>query len=266
MKKLFTFSRFLANALTLLFICNTSAWAETTAHGHGQTPSDSRPSDDLNEESPLHLADEHPLGTLRLNRLEHSKADTNSNDFEAQVRYGYDYQGLLLNFEGSYTDAASQNQTAELLYRHAISGFWDIVTGLRHDLNEENNVNHERNWLAFGIQGLAPYWFEVEATLFVGNAGQSAIKFNANHDLLITQVVILQARTQANLYSKRDDEFLNGSGFADALAGLRLRYEINRQFAPYFGLEWTGKFGDTADFYPSQRHETHYLLGLRCWY
>lgn len=266
MKNLFTFARSLFGILTLLFICNASAWAETAEHSHGQTPSDNRPSDDLNEDSPLHLADEHPLGTLRFNRLEHSKADTNSSDFEAQVRYGYDYQGLLLNLEGSYADASSQNQTAELLYRHAISGFWDLVSGLRHDLNEENNVNHERDWLAFGIQGLSPYWFEVESTLFVGEAGLSAIKFNANYDLLITQVFILQARTQANLYSKRDDEFLNGSGLADALAGLRLRYEISRQFAPYLGLEWTGKFGETADFYPTQRHETHYLLGLRCWY
>ena len=146
-----------------------------------------------------------------------------------------------------------------------MAAYWDTQLGVRHDGGE----GPSRSWLAFGVQGLAPYWFEVDAAVYVGDAGRTALRLEAEYELLLTQKLILQPRVEANLYGKRDAERGLGAGLSDLTAGVRLRYEIRREFAPYVGIEWAGKFGRTADYAQAageDAKETRFVAGLRFWY
>ena len=125
-----------------------------------------------------------------------------------------------------------------------------------------------RNWAAFGIQGLAPYFFDLEVTGFVSSQGHLAAKFEASYDLLLTQRLILQPQIELNLYSKADPARMIGAGFADIDTGLRLRYEFSRKFAPYLGVVYEGKFGQTANLARRAGESTggvRFVAGLRLW-
>jgi uncharacterized protein involved in copper resistance len=126
----------------------------------------------------------------------------------------------------------------------AVTTYFDLQGGLRSDIDSRPT----RNWAAFGIQGLAPYFFDLELTGFVSGQGHLAGKLQASYDLLITQRLILQPQIELNIYSKTDPARLVGAGFSDIDSGLRLRYEFSRQFAPYLGVVYEGKFGQTANF------------------
>jgi copper resistance protein B len=120
-------------------------------------------------------------------------------------------------------------------------------------------------WLA----SRAPYWFEVDATAYVGDAGRSALRMHAEYELLLTQKLILQPRLEVNFYGQKDAERELGAGLSDLTAGLRLRYEILREFAPYIGVEWAGQYGGTADFAKAAGEDTgqiRWVAGLRFWY
>ena len=123
--------------------------------------------------------------------------------------------------------------------------------------------------LAFGVEGLAPYWFEIDATAYVGDEGRSALRFAVEYELLLTQKLVLQPRIEANFYGQPDAELALGAGLSSAVAGLRLRYEIRREFAPYVGIEWAGKYGSTADYAQAagaETKETRFVAGLRFWF
>jgi copper resistance protein B len=120
-----------------------------------------------------------------------------------------------------------------------------------------------------GIQGLAPLFFDLEATGYVSGQGHFAGRVQASYDLLITQRLILQPEVEFNLYSKSDSGRLVGAGFSDIDSGLRLRYEISRKFAPYIGVAYEGKFGQTAGFTRSAGESTgdvRFLFGIRSWF
>ncbi|MBE0612733.1 MAG: copper resistance protein B, partial [Burkholderiales bacterium] len=127
----------------------------------------------------------------------------------------------------------------------------------------------ERKWLALGVQGLAPYWFEVDAAAYVGEEGRTALRLGGEYEILLTQKLILQPRVEVNFYGKSDAARDIGSGLSSAAAGLRLRYEINRQLAPYFGVERSNKLGKTADLARAAGEltgETRWVAGVRFWY
>ncbi len=152
-----------------------------------------------------------------------------------------------------------------VLWGHAIASYWDTQLGVRFDSGEGPN----RTWAAFGVQGLAPYWFELDATAYVGNEGRTALRLSAEYELLLTQRLVLQPRIEVNAYGKDDVARGIGSGISDAVAGLRLRYEISRQFAPYVGVEWAGKYGRTADLAKDEgarTSDTLWVAGLRFWF
>jgi copper resistance protein B len=152
-----------------------------------------------------------------------------------------------------------------VLWGHAVAAYWDTQLGVRYD----SGVGPDRGWLAFGIQGLAPYWFEVDATAYVGNGGRTALRLGAEYELLLMQKLILQPRIEVNVYGRRDQARNIGSGLSDGAAGLRLRYEMTRQVAPYVGVEWAGKFGESADFARAageKRYETRWVAGVRLWF
>ncbi|TAM45217.1 MAG: copper resistance protein B [Gammaproteobacteria bacterium] len=215
---------------------------------------------------PLHLADEHSTGSLLVDRFESVSArDNTSTEYELQASYGRLYDRAVLKAEGEIDGGKLHDARTELLWGHAVGAYWDAQLGVRHD----SGVKPERNWLAFGIQGLAPYWFEIDATAYVGEQGRTALRFAGEYELLLTQKLILQPRLEANYYGKSDDARERGAGLSDAVAGVRLRYEIRREFAPYVGIEWAGKYGGTADHARAageRTRESRLVAGLRFWF
>jgi copper resistance protein B len=214
----------------------------------------------------LRLADERNFGALLVDRLERVYTnDGNATAYDALAWFGRDYDRLVLKAEGDIAGGKLQDARTELLWGHAVATFWDTQLGARYD----SGVGPGRGWLALGVQGLAPYWFDVEATAYLGEQGRSALRLAASYDLLLTQKLILQPRVEASLYGKRDAARAIGSGLSDGAAGLRLRYEITRQIAPYVGVEWAGKFGESADFARTagkKTDEARWVAGMRFWF
>ena len=214
----------------------------------------------------LRMADEHTFAALLVDRLERvNSSNANSTVYDAQAWIGRDYNKLVVKAEGDIVAGKLEEARTELLWGHAIASYWDTQFGVSHDSGE----GPDRTWLAFGVQGLAPYWFEVDATAYIGEGGRSAFSLEAEYELLLTQKLILQPRFEANIYGESDAGRGLGSGVSNISAGLRLRYEILREFAPYVGVEWARKFGETADFAQAAGNdtsETRFVAGLRFWF
>lgn len=213
----------------------------------------------------LVLADEHRFWAVLGDRLEYDP-DNEVMVFDVQAWYGTTYDRLALKLEGDIADGRLEESRADLLWSHAISAYFDGQAGVRFDQYDEGK---DRQWLAFGLQGLAPYWFELDITAYVGERGRTALSMEAEYELLLSQRLILQPRAELTLYGKDDVDNGLGSGLSDAALGLRLRYEFSRQFAPYVGVEWTSKFGGTADFARAADEpdaDTLWVVGLKFWF
>jgi copper resistance protein B len=179
---------------------------------------------------------------------------------------GTDYNKLWIKSEGTLQSNGTLNDGQhQFLYDRAITTYFDLQGGLRSDIDSRPT----RNWAAFGIQGLAPYFFDLELTGFVSGEGHLAAKLEASYDLLLTQRLILQPQVEIDLYSKADPARLIGAGFSDIDTGLRLRYEISRNFAPYLGVVYEGQFGQTASFAKRAGESTgdfRFAFGVRIWF
>lgn len=214
----------------------------------------------------LRMSDEHSFGSLLVNRLERVDGNGgNATAYEAQAWFGRTYDRLVIKAEGERARGELEHARTELLWSHAIANYWNTQLGLRYD----SGMGPNREWLAIGVQGLAPYWFEVDATAYIGSNGRTALNFEAEYELLLTQRLILQPRIEVDLYGKRDEALDIGRGVSEGSLGLRLRYEITRQFAPYVGIEWATKFGQTADLARATDERTHdmrLVAGLRFWF
>lgn len=215
----------------------------------------------------IKLGDSNNYKSIRFDRLERSRNNAGdlSTAYDFQGWFGNDHNRLVLKAEGDYSKGKFQEARTEALWGHPISGFFDSQVGVRND----SGVGPNRNWLAFGVEGLAPYWFDVQATVYLGTEGRSAVRASAEYDLLLTQHLILQPRFEMNYYGKQDAARQIGSGLSDGLIGLRLRYEITRQFAPYVGIERVERFGQTADMLAAGGEitgETKVVAGVRMWF
>jgi copper resistance protein B len=186
--------------------------------------------------------------------------------WEGQGWVGTDYDKLWIKSEGTLqSNGTLDDGQHQFLYARAISTYFDLQGGLRSDIDSRPT----RNWAAFGAQGLAPYLFDLEVTSFVSGEGHLAAKLEASYDLLLTQRLILQPQIEVNLYSKADPARLVGAGFSDIDTGLRLRYEISRKFAPYLGIVYEGKFGQTASYAKRTGESTgdfRFAFGVRLWF
>lgn len=186
--------------------------------------------------------------------------------WSGQAWVGTDYDKLWLKTEGfRRADGTIDDGSHEFLYSRAVSTYWDLQSGVRADIDSKPS----RTWGAFGIQGLAPLFFDVETTSYVSDQGHFAGRFEGSYDLLITQRLILQPQAEVNFYSKSDPGRLTGTGLADIDAGLRLRYELDRKLAPYVGVAYEGKFGQTATLARQAGEGTggaRFLFGIRSWF
>jgi len=178
---------------------------------------------------------------------------------------GGDIDRLWLRSEGERSNGKTEDAEVQALWGHAISPWWDVVSGVRQDFKP----GAPQTWAAFGLQGMALYNFEAEATAFLGENGQSAVRLEGDYDILLTNRLILQPTAELNVYGKNDPQRGIGSGLANTEAGLRLRYEIRREFAPYIGVTWNRTYGNTADYAREEgedRSEARLVLGVRMWF
>jgi len=214
----------------------------------------------------LVLADQYNFGSLLANQFEVVAGKNTSLVYDMQGWFGRDYQRAVIKAEGDIVGGGLEESRTELLWSRAIANFWDAQFGVRYDTAKQGP---NRSWLALGIQGLAPYWFELDTTFYVGSEGRTGLRLEAEYELLLTQKLILQPLVEVNVFGKDDPERGLGAGVSGLETGLRLRYEFSRQFAPYIGVDWVGTFGDTADYARTSGEstsDTRALAGLRFWF
>ncbi|AVX23946.1 copper resistance protein B [Pseudomonas syringae pv. atrofaciens] len=178
---------------------------------------------------------------------------------------GGDIDRLLLRSEGERTNGKTEEAEIQALWGHSISPWWDVVAGARQDFKP----GAPQTWAAFGLQGQAISDLDIEATAFIGEAGQTAARLEADYDLQLTSNLVLQPTAELNFYGKNDPQRGNGSGLSTSEFGLRLRYEITPQFAPYVGVSWDRSYGKTADYAREDDEDTQdarLVVGVRTWF
>ena len=185
--------------------------------------------------------------------------------WDVQGYYGGDIDKFWFKSEGEGS-FGEELEAAELqgLWSHAIGPWWDLQAGVRQDL-----TGPERTHAVIGVQGLAPYLFEVDAAAFLSTKGDLTARVEAELDQRITQRLILQPRVELNLAAQDIPELGIGAGLDSAELGLRLRYEIIREFAPYVGVEQEWKVGGSADYARLAGEDpsaTNYVVGVRFWF
>jgi copper resistance protein B len=172
---------------------------------------------------------------------------------------------VWLRGEAHSTRGRLESADAHVLYGRAISRWWDVVAGVRQDFRPDPM----QTWAAIGIQGLAPYWFEVEATGYVGRGGRTHARVEVEYELLFTNRLILQPLVEVEAYGKRDPVRGIGAGLSSVATGLRMRYEIRRELAPYVGVTWERKLLGTAEFardHGESPGAARLAIGLRTWF
>ncbi len=214
----------------------------------------------------LHMHGSAPFGMLLIDQLEaFHAADASGQNWEAEGWYGNDENKLWLRTEGERSRGKLEDGDLEAFWNHHAATFWSTQLGVRQEVGE----GPDRTWAAFGVQGLAPYWFAVEATGYVGTSGRTAMRLRADYDMRFTQRLILQPETEINVYGRNDPQRRIGSGVSDMQVGLRLRYEIRRQFAPYIGVNWVRRTGTTADYARQDDQpvlDRQIVAGVRSWF
>ncbi|HEU5133757.1 MAG TPA: copper resistance protein B [Steroidobacteraceae bacterium] len=189
------------------------------------------------------MDDRKRFAKVMIDRLEWHDADTSTYEWEAAAWYGGDFHKLWLETEGENADGDTHDARVEVLWDRIATAWWSTRLGVRQDFGED-----EQTWLAFGVAGLAPGFIELAAMAYLGDEGRAALRLSADYDLLLTQRLILQPEAEVNLYS----------GESDLEVGLRLRYEIRREIAPYLGVSWSKRDDESG--------ETAFVAGLRLWF
>lgn len=177
-----------------------------------------------------------------IENLEGISGTHNGSAWDAQAWLGGDFDKLWVKSEGAILKGKTLDSKVEALWAHAILPFWDTQLGVRHDFSG----GPSREWVAFGVQGISPYWFDVELTGYLGKAGRTAIRLKTEYDLYLTQRLILKPEIELNAYGKPDRARQIGAGLSDGQFELRLRYEFSRRFAPYVGYVYNRRFADSA--------------------
>lgn len=184
---------------------------------------------------------------------------------EAEAWVGYDLNKLWVKADVEQVNSTTEESELQLLYSRAVDPNWDLQVGWRHNIRPTPSID----WLALGFNGIAPYFIETDAALFFGEKGQINARARLEYELMLTQKLVLTPELGMNFYSKDDPEAEVGPGLSDLSLGLRLGYEIRREFAPYFGVSLSRKFGGTAVYareHGGSVEDTRIVLGVRAWF
>lgn len=233
--------------------------------GHVAPPAPAQPMPPMSADEMDRVMDMHDdplLAMFKLDQLERAFGDeANATVWDAETWIGHDYDKLWLRSEGE-RELGTTDARIEALWDHAFASWWDWQLGVRRDFGS----GPQRDWAAFGVQGLAPYWFELEATAYVGANGRTAARVRAQYELLLTQRLILEPQFELNVYGRSDPARDVASGVNDATLGLRLRYEFGRRVAPYVGIVRTWRGDSRADSAARAGAQTQLVVGLRLWF
>lgn len=221
---------------------------------------------------PAPVNDQQIFTFLMADQLEYrsNRHGGNTLRWDAQGWTGGDYNKLWIKTEGERLAVRSDGDAeVQALYSRLIAPFWYFQAGLRNDTRYGGATNPSRTMAVIGFQGLAPYEFDIEPALFIGKGGDLSARLTGTYDVLLTQRLIAQPRFETIVSSRKVDGFDIGSGFNSVELGLRLRYEIKREFAPYVGVSWVRKLGNTADIARNAKAPVDNLsavAGLRLWF
>lgn len=219
----------------------------------------STPAFAVTEDDPL-------VSRITLEKLEWRNAEgSDPLVLDADAWVGYDLDKLRVRTEVEHVEGATEEAELQVLYSRALSAFWDFQAGWRRDLKPDP----ERDFLVLGFNGLTPYYFEADASVFLGEAGQVGARLDAEYEYMLTQRWVLSPELELDVFAEDDERVGIGSGFSSMELGLRLRYEIRREIAPYVGVHWEKKFGRTADFASEEGEETsdvQLVAGIRAWF
>lgn len=203
--------------------------------------------------------------TLNLAELR-ARAGETAYAWDAEAWFGGDVHRLTVKSAGSGAFGGRLDRAeVQALYSRAVGPYFNLQAGLRQDLGPRP----ARTYAVLGFEGLAPYWFEVEGAVFLSDKGQVLARLEGSYDQRITQRLILQPRAEVNLSAQAMPAEGLGAGLVDAELGLRLRYELKRELAPYVGLAWERKFGATARYARQAGEDTgglSFVAGLRLWF
>jgi len=262
-----------------------------TAHRHRPPPATTAPANPhtthADQSQPAHAADLHfdraemeraralllfenggmPTSAFFVDRLEATFSDDHEGyAWDAQGWRGGDIHRFWWKSEGEGAfDGDVEYAELQLLYSRAITPYFDVQTGVRQSYRPQG----DRTDLVVGLQGLAPYLFEVSAEAFVSNEGEFTARGEAEYDLRLTQRLILQPSAELGFSADEIPEFAIGAGFTDLELGARLRYEIRRDFAPYVGVEWHNALGDTRDIIEASGEDAdsaRFVIGIHTWF
>ena len=219
------------------------------------------------EDWPNPIPDKKPHWMVLSDRLETRFADElDTYVWDLQGWYGGDYNRLWVKTEGEGEQGESPESTElQLLFSRRFSPFWDWQLGIRHDFDPDPQRAH----LVMGLQGVVPYEFEWDSALYVSDEGDVTARIEVEYDLRITQRLVAQPRLEVNAAAADVPELGLGSGLNSTELGIRLLYEIRREFAPYIGVSWEKRYGDTADYARLEGEPTSVtsiVLGVRVWF
>ena len=244
---------------------------EPTGHDDAGPSAETRPITDADRAAAFPDVKGHTVHDTAVNyfvlfdQLEWQAGDGGTGSWDSKGWIGRDRDRLWLRTEGSREARHFDAAEAHVLYGRAVARWWDLVAGIRH----EARPGPGRTWAALGVQGLAPYWFEVEATAYLGEGGRTHLRLETEYELLLTNRLVLQPLVEIDMYGRSDPERGIGAGLSSVEAGLRLRYEIRREIAPYLGAVWHRKFFGTADLANAEGEDSggaRLALGLRFWF
>jgi len=211
------------------------------------------------------MEDDPLLFLLQADKLEVRDTDEGTvTGWEGHFWLGRDLNKLWIKTEGERSSEGTEGAEVQLLYSRAVDPNWDLQFGFRHDAKPEPR----RDWFAIGFSGVAPYFIEIDTALFIEEDEQVNLRLEAEYEFMLTQKWVLSPEVEVN-WLGNDDESRIGSGLSDFEAGIRLRYEISREFAPYIGLNYERLLGDTEDIAEAEGEDTsstQLVAGLRFWF
>jgi copper resistance protein B len=219
--------------------------------------------------------DPHPMelyGMLLFDQLEYAASDgADTWRWDVDGWFGSDANRLVIKSEGERNANEESEGDAELqlLYGTPVTPFWEFQIGLRQDLLYGAGSNEERSFVVIGFEGVAPQWIDLEPTLFVSDDGDTSVRLEATHELYVTQRIVAQSRLEIDAAFSNATRFGVRSGVNDVELGLRVRYEMRRKIAPYIGIQWTRKLGNTRDLARDQQDEVDdfsVLFGVHLWF